>query len=348
MSSETGLKAKNPPCLGCKEKITARQTSVMCYICERWTHPKCSNIVPELLKFLGQGVSWSCDSCKVASENLNKKMIALNRDMEEMKKDMKKMEDNHNSLKQQVNKIQEQCDRNEVEKEKTKDDVKQAVFNEMRERDDKRCNFIIHGIPEVQDAKWSGYDKKDLDICWLEGIMDALDIEFEANKDMKFIRRLGDQKEESCRPILVGCKEEEMKLKVIRECRKLGNLEEWEDIYVVPDLTRQQRREEAEMVKEMYKRNSELSTEDALNSEWRMVGLKGEKRLILGRKKTASKGQGRPNQTRKRLRTPEAHGSDKRLRERADTETEDVEEEEMEGGGTVRTGAMEEEPHMEA
>ena len=90
----TGLNAKSPPCLVCTNKITSRQMCVMCNICQRWTHPDCSNIVPELLKYLvkeskqGLAISWSCEACRVASEILSSQIAAMNRNIEDMKKDI--------------------------------------------------------------------------------------------------------------------------------------------------------------------------------------------------------------------------------------------------------------------
>lgn len=56
-----------------------------------------------------------------------------------------------------------------------------------------------------------------------------------------------------------------------------------ETVSVAADLTREQRREEADLVKEAEKRNEERNEEDkSKNLQWLVVGRKGEKRLLKG------------------------------------------------------------------
>ena len=55
------------------------------------------------------------------------------------------------------------------------------------------------------------------------------------------------------------------------------------EVGIMPDLTQEQRRDEAEMVQEAHRRNEEMSEEDkAKNWFWRAVGRRGEKRLVRG------------------------------------------------------------------
>ena len=255
MSGETGPKAKSPPCLGCKAKITTRQTCVMCHVCQRWTHPDCSGIPSELVKYLvktekqGQAASWSCDGCKLAAEALSTKIAVLNKDVEEMKKDMKTMRDNQNDLKKRVEVLEESNERKDEEEAQVRDDVQQSVFSEIREREEKKMNFIVHGIPDTsEDTNLTGYDKKDIDTFWLASLLADMKANFDVETDVKYIRRLGEIKEDACRPILVGCRTEEKKKEVFKNCRNLGNQEHWYGVNIVPDLTKQQRREEAEKV----------------------------------------------------------------------------------------------------
>jgi hypothetical protein len=70
-------------------------------------------------------------------------------------------------------------------------------------------------------------------------------------------------------------------------------------VVIVPDLTQEQRKMEADMVKEAEKRNSELSAEDlAKNLEWAVMGARGERRLVKVTKRERDTGRaerGRPS-----------------------------------------------------
>ena len=55
-------------------------------------------------------------------------------------------------------------------------------------------------------------------------------------------------------------------------------------INVVPDLTKLKRKVEDELKVEAEKRNKDMSEENFLLWEWKVVGMKGEKRLAKNRK----------------------------------------------------------------
>jgi hypothetical protein len=68
------------------------------------------------------------------------------------------------------------------------------------------------------------------------------------------------------------------------------------EVVIIPDLTQEQRKDEADMVNEAEMRNRDLSEEDrAKNLEWMVVGGRGERRMIKGAQRTATRG-GRPLQ----------------------------------------------------
>jgi hypothetical protein len=55
------------------------------------------------------------------------------------------------------------------------------------------------------------------------------------------------------------------------------------EVAIIPDLTLEQRKEEAEMSSEAERRNRELTEEDrAKNLEWMVVGARGERRMVKG------------------------------------------------------------------
>jgi hypothetical protein len=56
---------------------------------------------------------------------------------------------------------------------------------------------------------------------------------------------------------------------------------------IIPDLTQEQRREQAEMNNEVERRNRDLTQEDqAKNLEWMVVGARGERRMVKGSART--------------------------------------------------------------
>jgi hypothetical protein len=93
--------------------------------------------------------------------------------------------------------------------------------------------------------------------------------------DIKFCRRVGARKERG-RPLIIGFYNKATRDRIVKA-------ELPEDITVGPDMTKKQREEEIEIWKEMEDKNKSR-TEDqvAKNLYWRLVGPKGERRLVLG------------------------------------------------------------------
>ena len=82
--------------------------------------------------------------------------------------------------------------------------------------------------------------------------------------------------------LLVGFHRKEEKNELMEKSKELRNTE-FKEVSIVPDLTQQQRKEEAEMVRESERRNETRTAEEvAKNLEWMVAGRKGEKRLFKG------------------------------------------------------------------
>jgi hypothetical protein len=112
-----------------------------------------------------------------------------------------------------------------------------------------------------------------------------------SEKAVMFCRRVG-EKGNGPRPLVVGGRREEQKEDILENARKLRDTQ-FPEVMIKPDLTQEQRKEEADMVAEAERRNRDLTAEDvAKNLEWMAVGARGEKRLIKGMKRAkAARGQ---------------------------------------------------------
>ena len=162
--------------------------------------------------------------------------------------------------------------------------TKNAIFAEIREREERKGNAVIFGVPEAGPRITQAMDKKAHDYEWICDIASAVGIRMN-NSDVKFIKRLGDKNDsDEPRPTLLGLRNVEMKKDLVYSSKQLKNDRDFGDIYIVPDLTQQQREEEVELGREAHRRNAELDNESALNMEWKVVGIKGEKRLVFGKR----------------------------------------------------------------
>ena len=280
------------PCLVCKEHIKKTECCVPCQVCEEYTHPKCSKMSQDLVQYLidetneGNDISWTCGHCKKVGKHLNNKVKVVAKQLEELEKKMTKMQEEHDKMKADITTAGEKGKVSADQVQKITAEVKKSIFTELRERKEKESNILFHGVPELDDQNASGLDKKKYDIEWICDTAKEMNVRIKED-DIKFCRRLGEKQSDKVRPILVGLRSVQRKMECIKNGKMLNDCSEESDfygIYIVPDLTKQQREEEADMAREVLRLNSELEPDMALNSEWRLVGMKGEKRMVLTKK----------------------------------------------------------------
>jgi hypothetical protein len=163
--------------------------------------------------------------------------------------------------------------------------IRRERAEEMRERDIRRKNVVMHRVGEAGEEVKAAEERRAWDLKSCDNIFRALNLEINSENGVKFCRRVG-ERGAGPRPLIVGFKREWQKEDLLEKARNLRNTQ-FSDVVIIPDLTKEQRREEAEMNSEVDKRNQELSQEDrAKNLEWMVVGARGERRMVKGAART--------------------------------------------------------------
>ena len=151
---------------------------------------------------------------------------------------------------------------------------------ELREREARRLNLIMHGVPEQRDSITNNSKRMDRDKADCEKVFRAMGARTKA-ADLRFCRRIG-EKGQNPRPIVFGVELEADRKHILNLAKELRNTN-FECVTIVPDLTRGQRKDEQELREEADRLNEQLTTEDRnKNLKWIVVGRRGEKRLIKG------------------------------------------------------------------
>ena len=344
------------PCVECKSNCGRGKGdggSLECHVCERWVHSKCANVSPEILKYIKENssISFTCEDCKAGAEKLNKRVRAMNQRMEEIEKEVSS---NRKDIEAVGNKVE---DLSSISNKNTKDikelpqSIEDSLLYELREREDRNGNLLFHNIAEANEDVRNGKARQEKDIKCLLEILDKIGVRLKV-ESVKFSRRIGEKKE-NCRPLLIGFCSLETSKEILEKAKNLPTTR-YADIRIVPDLTKKQRGEEERMRREVLKRNSELDNDTAQNSEWKLVGPRGERRIRLVKKffprrnyNTQSSerndryqrterrsieyvSEGRRMQNRKRSRskeTPEKRKDDKRTKTNRDQTNRDTDEE---------------------
>lgn len=300
-TAKKGRKPKKPPpgtvnnpCLVCNKNVTSG--SVNCTLCMLWCHNKCTNLSAEALKGLEvqakeTGLAyWACKSCLSYANKVNRQFQETHRrqdetdtKVDENAKRIRDIEQENMKLKQELQNLAARMDRESEGKNDT-------LCEELREREIRKTNIIIHGVQEPGEGVVNNRDRmeKDKDTC--EELFRAINVRTR-KPDIKFCRRIGERGNEP-RPIVVGLQEEAEKRLILSRARELQRTR-FENVSIVPDLTKMQRRGEEKLTREAEERNKRLTGEDVNNNlRWIVVGRRGEKRLIKGTEREPQNSRG--------------------------------------------------------
>ena len=290
--------APKHPCIKCSKNVKTNDKAVQCKVCELWVHITCQDISEEEFKMLCKlskngGVHWMCNSCDKANAKLNSRVIALESRMSSLEGETSSNTASIYKVVNEVRDIKESVGKQNEKFESIPEMVQNLVHEELNTRERKRNNIVIHNIQESQNSNVQ--DRKADDYNQVVDIMKSINIKLASGEsndayDVKFTSRLG-QISDRPRPLLIGLASETIKNNILANARKL-QLTKHKLISIVPDLTNKQRTEDKKMREEKDRLNNELSEDDFLVFEWKLVGPRGQQRLAKAWKHQERPGRG--------------------------------------------------------
>ena len=287
------VRKKDHPCLRCKKHVKSGVAAIMCSVCELWLHVKCpGNDEPEMSQDLYQALDsqqtltgaayWTCASCRKFAAKLDARCKALAKSLEAVEKRVGTQDSELEKLKKDVAKLQEDAKTAsaKAKPDAVKETVTGAVFKELRERDAKRFNVVVHGLPEAPRAVTDGKARRDADLVKLQDMVNVLELELDASRKVRSATRLG-KKGDAARPLLVSFCDPDVQAGVLDSAPKLNRAADamWKGVRILQDLTRIQRQEDKLMRQECDELAASLSDEEAKNWMYRVVGRRGARRV---------------------------------------------------------------------
>ena len=281
------------PCLKCNVHVKKNDRALQCALCDLWVHLKCT--VPEMNMdtfnlLVAQvdhngGTFWACISCRSFKAKIDKRLTALEKWSDSVDGDVKANSGKIADLEKEVKEIKANVKSNvkPVEVQAIKDDTSNAVFTELDEREKRKCNVVIHGLNEAGKEVKDGKLRKSLDFTKMQSLVDSLELQIQIASCLKYSRRLGELLDDNTnpRPLLMSFNAVSDKDALLDKASKLKDMEgEWKSVYVVQDLTKKQRQYEQSLREKGVKLNAERSDDDAKNWEWKIVGRRGERRIV--------------------------------------------------------------------
>ena len=158
---------KTSPCIMCGKECT--RGTIQCTICTMWCHMACTKLSKEALKGLevqakevGQAY-WACRSCMSFNNKWNAHMKETSRRQEETDS---KVEDNKRNIDKLRNLLE--ATRREMRTQASMvdgiaDRIERVMEEELREREARRLNLVLHGVPEPGPEIKNSIDRMEMD-----------------------------------------------------------------------------------------------------------------------------------------------------------------------------------------
>ena len=145
---------KDYPCLKCNNHVKKNDKAVQCTLCDQWIHKECENMDDETFDVLARqvdnlgGTFWNCKSCRTFAAKFDKRMKEMDRRLVTVEETVESHDTDIASIKADIKKVQQESKAQKENEGVIQENAATAVFSEMRERDFRKCNVLIHGIAE--------------------------------------------------------------------------------------------------------------------------------------------------------------------------------------------------------
>ena len=284
---------KDYPCLKCNQHVKRNDPAVLCNMCELWVHKDCAKIEDALFDHLVKQqkhegrVYWACVACNKFASKFYSGLRKIEERVSTVEATLVDHQSAIDAVNEKVKVLEQKCIKANDDIAKVESGVQEnaseSVFNEMRERETRCCNVIIHGLKEP-DLTINDKDTRITeDMQIIQNLCNEIEVVLQAEDDVKFARRLGvkPSNEDDPRPLLMSLKSSDVRNKVLSNAKKLANKSaEWKKVSIAADLTKRQREEEKNMREDAKNRNAKRTTNEEKNWEWKVVGRRGDRRLV--------------------------------------------------------------------
>ncbi len=230
-------------CAKCDGIVNDNVKALRCEFCTVWVCLHCTEVPESMYDLMMDkevpNVIWTCDSCIHALPTIKK-----------LGKTLQGVKDEQISCKKDISKLNEKVDKLE-----SSIDVKvQDAINDYRNREARKCNIIIHNVPESN--KENPKDRmKDDTVQVMDMIEGAMELE---TANINSAIRLGKKDSEGrVRLLKVTVDSVKSKREILINAKKLRGIGKWKNIFVTPDLAPKERQQNKELREELKKRRED-------------------------------------------------------------------------------------------
>ena len=294
-------KGKKYPCGKCCEEVKVTDRGLSCQVCELWFHADC---VPGMTKeyfdnckmtheFMGHS-AFLCHVCRKVVAKFNRKFKDLEGEVKKLNERVNVLELEKETLAQKVENMELKTDKVKeglegVEKEvvsgmeKAKEEVKQDMGREMKEREERGQNVVIYGLEEPTASETE--ERKREEKRKVEEVVNEIGVAINGGIKVKFRagRKMEGEAGARPRPLIVHVPDDETRERIFRGARNLSRVPAMKKVFVGQDLTwaqREEARKEEKRLKEIADKKNEEAKNEGKSGKWVLVGQRGKRRVV--------------------------------------------------------------------
>ena len=239
---------KDYPCLKCTVHVKKNEEAIQCNQCDLWVHRACSGIVNELWVHLvdqseSEGrIFWSCRACKTFAAKfhaslgkIEKRLTAVEAKSSGNEGAITQVADDLKKVDTTVQKLEEKVKAFEESPRGGSGASASAVLKEIKERKERQCIAIVHGLPEPSFQMKDSKDRMEADLAKVQAMIAELEV---ADAEVSFSKRLGPKPKAATdkpRPLCVGFRSDRMQENFLQGS---GDQEDWGERRLVERLSR--------------------------------------------------------------------------------------------------------------
>ena len=167
--------------------------------------------------------TWTCKPCFGVSSKIKKEVQVLALKQEQSRKKIQANKEEIERVKVRMDIVEKKVE--EIDKDAIIKIGNEAIFREIRERESRKSNLVLHKVPELVGDSVTSRDCRDHDIRKVLEILEFLQRTVPGPaKDIKFIYRPGDKVNlEWPRPVILSLKDPGARHYILAHSNKLAN-----------------------------------------------------------------------------------------------------------------------------
>jgi signal recognition particle GTPase len=222
-ASQPGRKQPKHPCITCGKNVTG--AAVQCTLCNLWCHKQCTNLSESAFKGLMLQAKevgtayWACRSCLSFAAKMNRHLQETNKRQDQLEERVNANSSSITRNEQNVEELRQELRRALAKMDSEKEARDDALCEELREREIRRLNIIIHGLQEPDTSFLSNGERIEADRRLCGELFTVMGVRVRGS-DLRFCRRVGERGAVP-RPIVVGLNSKEEKRIILARSRQL-------------------------------------------------------------------------------------------------------------------------------